>query len=80
MFAFKNTSGSAPLYLNSVLQTYVPSQRGIKSLSETFSLTVPIWWNDLPNSIPAAEPLPIFKKRLKTYIFDPLTLSILIIF
>ncbi len=21
-----------------------------KSLSQTFSLTVPIWWNDLPNS------------------------------
>ncbi len=25
MFAYKTTSGSAPLYLNSVLQTYVPS-------------------------------------------------------
>ncbi len=33
----------------------VPSQRGTKSLSLTFSLTVPIWWNDLPNSIRAAE-------------------------
>ncbi len=78
MFAYRTTSGSAPLYLNSVLQTYmpsrslrpaserritVPSQRGTKSLSLTFSLTVPIWWNDLPNSIRAAESLPIFKKR-----------------
>ncbi len=26
MFAYKTTSGSAPLYLNSVLQTYVPSR------------------------------------------------------
>jgi len=43
----------------------VPSQRGTKSLSRTFSFTVPIWWNDLPNSIQAAESLPIFKKRLK---------------
>ncbi len=66
MFAYKTTSGSAPLYLNSLLQTYVPprslrsaherrfivpSQRGTKSLSQTFSLTVPTWWNDLPNSI-----------------------------
>ncbi len=76
MFAYRSTSGSAPLYLNSLLQTYmpsrslrsaserritvpsqserritVPSQRGTKSLSQTFSLTVPIWWNDLPNSI-----------------------------
>ncbi len=80
MFAYRTTSGSAPLYLNSLLKTYmpsrslrsaserritVPSQRGTKSLSLTFSLTVPIWWNDLPNSIRSAESLPIFKKRLK---------------
>ncbi len=84
MFAYKTTSGSAPLYLNSILQTYVPtrslrsaserriivpSQRGTKSLSRTFSLTVPTWWNDLPNSIRAAESLAIFKKRLKTHLF-----------
>ncbi len=79
MFAYGTT-----LYLNSLLQTYMPSrslrsasewritapsQRGTKSLSQTFSLTVPIWWNDLPNSIWAAESLPIFKKRLKTHLF-----------
>ncbi len=84
MFTYRNTSGSAPLYLNSVFQTYVPSrrlhsaserhfivpsQRGTKLLSQTFSLTVPIWWNDLPNSFRAAESLAIFKKRLKTHIF-----------
>ncbi len=84
MFAYRTTSGSAPLYLNSLLQNYmpsrslhsaseqritVPSQRGTKSLSQTFSITVPIWWNDLPNSIRAAESLPIFKKRLKTHLF-----------
>ncbi len=69
MFAYRTTSGSAPLYLNSLLQTYmpsrslrsaserritVPSQRGTKCLSLTFSFTVPIWWNDLPNSIPSS--------------------------
>ncbi len=102
MFAYRTTSGSASLYLNSILQTYmpsrslrsaserritVPSQRGTKSLSLTFSLTVPTWWNDLPNSISrAAESLPIFKKRQKNtslpFLFDPLTLalSILILF
>ncbi len=62
MFAYRTTTDSAPLYLNSLLQTYmpleacllqvkrritVPSQRGTKSLSQTFTLTVPIWWNDL---------------------------------
>ncbi len=79
MFAYRTTSGSACLYLNSLLHTYmpsrlicpitVPSQRGTKSLSLTFSLTVPIWWNDLPDSIRAAESLPIFKKRLITHLF-----------
>ncbi len=84
MFAYRTTSASAHLYLNSLLQTYmpsrslrsaserritVPSRRGTKSFSLTFLLTVPIWWNDLPNSIRAAESLPIFKKRLKTHLF-----------
>ncbi len=84
MFGYRTTSGSAPFYLNSLLQTYMPSwslcsasercitvqsQRGTKSLSLTFSLTVPIWWKDLPNSIQAAESFPIFRKRLKTYLF-----------
>ncbi len=51
MFALRTTSGSAPFYLNSLLQIYmpfrslrsasewritVPSQRGTKSLSQTF--------------------------------------------
>ncbi len=83
MFAYKTTSGSAPLYLNSLLQTYVPLeasvlqmnvallfiQRGTQSLSQTFTLNVPSWWNDPPNSIPAAESLAIFKNRLKTHLF-----------
>ncbi len=53
MFAYKTTTGSAPLYLNSLPQTYVPSrslrsaserrftvpsQRGTKSFSQTFKL------------------------------------------
>ncbi len=41
----------------------VPSQRGTKSLSRTFSWTVPSWWNDLPISIRTAESLAIFKKH-----------------
>ncbi len=65
MFAYKTTTGTAPIYLNLLVQTYapsrslrsaserrlvVPSQRGTKSLSRTFSWTVPSWWNDLPIS------------------------------
>ncbi len=66
MFAYKTTTGTAPIYLNLLVQTYapsrslrsaserrlvVPSQRGTKSLSWTFSWTVPSWWNDLPISV-----------------------------
>ncbi len=101
VFAYKTSTCSAPLYLNSLLQMYVPSrslrsaskhrfivpsQRGTKSLSQTFKLNVPSWWNDLPNSIRAAESLAIFKNRLENTslpsLFDPLTLalSILILF
>ncbi len=82
MFAYKTTTGTAPIYVNLLVQTYapsrslrsaserrlvVPSQRGTKSLSRTFSWTVPSWWNDLPISIRTAESLAIFKKHLKTF-------------
>ncbi len=33
MFAYKTTSGSAPLYLNSVLQTYVPLEASILQMN-----------------------------------------------
>ncbi len=51
------------------IKRIVPSQRGTKTLSQTFTLTVPSWWNDLLNSIPAAEPLTIFKNQLQTHLF-----------
>ncbi len=56
----------------SVRRFIVPSQRGTKSpksLSQTFKWNVPSWWNDLPNSLRAAESLAIFKNRLKTHLF-----------
>ncbi len=100
MFAYRTTSGSAPLYLNSLLQTYVPSrslhrasersitvpsQRDTKSLSQTFSLTVPIWWNDLelyPSSWILTHLQETAKNTSLPSLFDPLTLalSILILF
>ncbi len=99
MFAYKTTSGSAPLYLNSLLQTYVPSrslrsaserriivpsQRGTKSLSLTFSLTVPSWWPAQLN--PSSWVLRHLQETAKNTsipsLFEPLTLllSILILF
>ncbi len=76
----------SPTYFHSLLQIYipsrslrsanerrlvVPSQRGSKSLSRTFSFTVPGWWNDLyPPPIRNAGSLSIFKQQLKTHLFQ----------
>ncbi len=85
MLAYRTTTGSAPTYFHSLLRIYipsrslrsasserrlvVPSQRGSKSLSRTFSFTVPGWWNDLPIPIRNAGSLSTFKKQLKTHLF-----------
>ncbi len=70
MLAYRTTTGSAPAYFHSLLRIYipsrslrsaserrlvVPSQRGSKSLSRTFSFTVPGRWNDLPPPPPHPE-------------------------
>ncbi len=75
----------SPAYFHSLLRIYipsrslrsaseqrlvVPSQRGSKSLSRTFSFTVPGWWNDLPTPIRNAGSLSIFKRQLKTHLFQ----------
>ncbi len=74
MLAYRTTTGSAPAYFHSLLRIYipsrslrsaserclvVPSQRGSKSLSRTFSFTGR--WNDLPTAIRDAGSLSIFK-------------------
>ncbi len=84
MLAYRTATGSAPAYFYSLLRIYipsrslrsaserclvVPSQRGSKSLSRTFSFTVPGWWNDLPTPIRNADSLTIFKRWLKTHLF-----------
>ncbi len=84
MLAYRTTTGSAPSYFHSLLRTYilsrslrsaserrlvVPSQRGSKSLSRTFSFIIPGRWNDLPNNIRNAGSLSIFKQQLKTHLF-----------
>ncbi len=84
MLAFRTATGSAPSYFHSLMTIYissrslrsasarrlvVPSQRGSKSLSRTFSFTVPCWWNELPTLIRNAESLTIFKRHLKTNFF-----------
>ncbi len=85
MLAYRTTTGSEPTYFHSLLRIYipsrslrsaserrlmVPSQRGSKSLSRTFSFTVSGWWNDLPTPIRSAGSLSIFKQQLKTHLFQ----------
>ncbi len=85
MLAYRTTTGSAPTYFHSLLRIYipsrslrsaserrlvVPSQRGSKSHSRTFSFTIPGWWNDLPTPIRTAGSLSIFKQQLKTPLFQ----------
>ncbi len=75
----------SPAYFHSLLRIYipsrslrsaserrlvVPSQRGSKSLSRTFSFTVPGRWNDLPTPIRNTGSLSIFKQQLKTHLFQ----------
>ncbi len=74
MLAYRTTTGSAPTYFHSLITIYIPSrslrstsehrlvvpiQRGTKSLSRTFSFTVPGRWNDLPSPIRTAGSLTI---------------------
>jgi len=48
-----------PSYLLSLLRV-LTSQTCTQLLSRTFLLTVPAWWNDLPNPIWTAEPMTNF--------------------
>ncbi len=85
MLAYRTTTGSAPAYFHSLLRIYipsrslrsaserrlvVPSERDSKSLSRTFSFTVPGRWNDLPTPIRNTGSLSIFKQQLKTHLFQ----------
>ncbi len=66
MLAYRTATGSAPSYFHSLMKIYIPSRslrstserrlvvsshRVTKSLSRTFSFTVPGWWNELPTPI-----------------------------
>ncbi len=84
MLAYRTTTGSAPAYFHTLLRIYipsrslrsaserrlvVPSQRGSKSLSRTFSVTIPGWWNDLLTPIRKADSFTICRRQLKTHLF-----------
>ncbi len=91
MFAYRTTSGSAPLYLNSV--PMCPIEAGIQQVNDALLYHLKETQNhfhrlinelfssgDLPNSILAAESLPSSRNTSLPSLFDPLALSIIIIF
>ncbi len=67
---YESTSPPEVLRSASERRLVVPSQRGSKSLSRTFSFTIPGRWNDLPTPIRNAGSLSTFKQQLKTHLFQ----------
>ncbi|KAL2089307.1 hypothetical protein ACEWY4_013995 [Coilia grayii] len=82
--AYKVTSGSAPTYLNAILNAYIPSRtlqssntnrlavpspKTKRGHSKLFSVVVPQLWNNLPVHTRAAISLSTFKKLVKTLLF-----------
>lgn len=82
---FKSMCGDAPSYLSDLTEIENVRRPGLRSEHSTrlkvpkikrqtfaarsFSVMAPIWWNDLPNHVKAAETFEIFTKRLKTFLF-----------
>ncbi len=84
MLAYRTATGSGPTYFHSLMTIYilsrslrsaserrfvVPSQRGTRSRSRSFSFAVPDWWSELPTPIRNSESLTVFKRHLKTHLF-----------
>jgi len=63
----RTTTGTAPFYLNSLIQTYVPSTKHKISFSDLYHVCSLL--NDLTKSTRAAESEATFKKLLKTHLF-----------
>ena len=81
---FKCVNGSAPLYLEELLQL-VSNERDLRSNGQlllelprtrtvtadrAFSVAAPKLWNALPSSIRVASSLEAFKRMLKTHMFN----------
>ncbi|KAI4904369.1 hypothetical protein NFI96_007938, partial [Prochilodus magdalenae] len=86
MLAYKAKNGPAPPYLMAKVKSRaVPRALGASSTarleppslrtherqaSRLFSVLAPRWWNELPLGVRTAESLAVFKRRLKTRLFD----------
>jgi hypothetical protein len=85
MYAFKALHGLAPVYVNSLLDVYIPGRclRSVtggtllnvpktkkKAGEAAFSSVAPRLWNALPQNVRAVNSKTGFKKLLKTHLFS----------
>ena len=82
---FKALNGLAPVYLSELISKYLPS-RDLRSSDQSlltvrsfntqkygrraFSVSAPILWNSLPEDVRSARNYELFKKKLKTFLFN----------
>ena len=85
VLGFKCVNGSAPGYLQNLVELYTP-RRTLRSSSDKLTLSIPkvrtlygersfryhcaVEWNTLPYDIRSCESLDSFKAKLKTYLFS----------
>ena len=83
---FKAVHGESPLYMREMLtecqsvrslrsnsmykKLEIPIVKRQTFANRSFSVQGPKWWNAIPNFIKQSESYDIFKKKLKTYIFN----------
>ena len=85
LLTYKVINGFAPEYLSALLQPYkqkrnlrsndkhllaVPASRTSTFGDRAFSICAPKLWNELPLDIKLSTSVDIFKKKLKTFLFD----------
>ena len=84
LITYKALKGLAPSYICDMLQPHkstmnlrssmkgylsVPPVRLVNYGQRSFSHAAPKLWNELPDTVRYSESLPVFKTRLKTYLF-----------
>ena len=48
----------------------VPRTTSATFAARSYSVTAPQWWNEIPDYLKMSDSVILFKKRLKTYLFD----------
>ena len=85
LYVYKALHGLAPIYLTELLHQYIPT-RSLRSSTQhllevpsyrldtfggrAFATAGPVLWNALPGAIKTAASVDIFKKQLKTHLFQ----------